>query len=188
MAFELPDSARIIASPNVGVMQLDKALTRYAAHIGPEQRYTLVGIINTASQLSRISNVCILALITKETRYFTSTRWTDNYNAGGIGATGDNVEGNKFANASEGIFATVAHLLHYAAKPTTFNLAQRSVAMHDPRAKEINQTHGYGSAPLWVDLWQKWGYIADAAKVPSKLDRSAYGMSIVIRARTLATL
>lgn len=186
--FNLPDNAPIIGSPSVGVMQLDKALAKFATHVGPEQRYTLVGIINTVAQLARISNMCILALITKETRYFSSTRWVDNYNAGGIGATGDNVEGNKFTNASEGIYATVAHLLHYGAKPSTFTLSQRSVAMHDPRSKQIEIAHGFGSAPLWVDLWQKWGYIDDLKQVPPKLDRSAYGMSIVIRARTLAAL
>lgn len=188
MPITIPDAQPIVGSPQFGYTHCAYALTVRAGYLAPSERIAIAAACVTYGVLADISDLFILRHMAKETDWFRSERWTKSFNPGGLGSTNDGAWGEVFHNPAEGIAAMVAHELNYALRPEQMTKHQLFLSSLDPRRDALLKTHGFGSAPKWIDLSQKWGYISDPKKVPPKLDPAAYGMSIVIGVRGLAAL
>ncbi len=180
----LPDDLLIIGSPSVGATRLRRMVDLCASRRPEAERDAITNAISDLAAKANISDVCILSQAAKETGNFTSDRYTKSYNFAGLGATNDGAWGSTFDGVYSGLRAMIGHLLNYATTPEAMTQEQRLIASFDPRADALKKAHGFGCAPRWVDLWQKWGVIAPPKVPPPKMSKDAYGMSIVIRARS----
>jgi N-acetylmuramoyl-L-alanine amidase len=114
--------------------------------------YTVYG------KLTRCGNLMPFAQAVHETGWFSSWRWTKNFNPAGIGATNDGAEGNRWKNPAEGILAQYAHLLAYSVHPAEYTHQQGLIAQLSPRYSVLKSRGMLGSAPRWVDLNGKWAF------------------------------
>lgn len=186
--FSIPDTQPIIGSPSFGYDACMACLQQYSPKLHAYERSAIAAACLTYGTIANIGDIFILMHMAKETAWFASPRWTKSYNPGGLGSTNDGAWGHTFRNPAEGIAAMVAHQLNYATKPEAMTTPQLFLSNLDPRRDALLTAHGYGSAPRWIDLSQKWGVITDPKKVPPKLDPTAYGMSIIVGVRKLAAL
>ncbi len=180
----LPDDLPIIGSPSVGAARLRRMVDLCASRRPEAERDAITNAISDLATKANISDVCILSQAAKETGNFTSDRYVKSYNFAGLGATNDGAWGSTFDGVYSGLRAMIGHLLNYATTPEAMTQEQRLIASFDPRADALKKAHGFGCAPRWVDLWQKWGVIAPPNVPPPKMSKDAYGMSILIRARS----
>jgi hypothetical protein len=189
MSFTIPNDQPIIGSPSFGYLHCDYALRIYAPYLTAPDRAAIASACVTYGTLANIGDLFILAHMAKECAWFRAERWTKSFNPGGLGATNDGAWGSTFRNASEGIAAMVGHQIVYAVAADQMTPPQKALASLDPRASAVFRTFGgFGVAPRWIDLSQKWGVIKDPAQVPAPTAPNAYGMSIIIRVRGLANL
>lgn len=185
---DIPDTLPIIGSPQFGFEHCNYALQVYAPHLSANQRLDIAAACTTYGVLANISDLAILCHCAKECTWFKSDRWVKSFNPSGLGATNDGAWGAVFRNAAEGIAATVAHQLLYALKPESMTFPQKILSELDPRREPLRKAHGFGCAPRWIDLSQKWGVLPKGAPIPPITDPSAYGMSIIVRLRQAAAL
>ncbi len=184
----IPDTQRIIGSPHVGYAHCALALQVCAPNRPVAEREEIAAVCVAIGQLANIGDLFLLAWASKETGWFSAARWTQSRNPAGLGATGDSVWGGHFENAAEGFAAMAGHALLYATSPEKLTPPQLMLTALDPRRDALAKTHGFGSAPRFIDLSQKWGVLPKGIQVPPITDPRAYGMSILVRVRTLATL
>lgn len=181
----IPDEQAIIGSPFCGRAVLDRTLLQHCPHLTPIARDQIADAIADVSQRATIGDIFILAQWAKETQWGTARRWVMHFNPSGLGATNDGAEGAIFANPQEGFEAMVGHLLNYAAQWRDLNEQQRALAAKDPRRAAVEAMGNIGKAPRWIDLSQKWGVLLEGVPVPPITDPQAYGMSIIVRVRSL---
>lgn len=184
----IPDDQPIIGSPSFGWQACTWTVQRFAFKRPLEEQRQIVAACLTISQLANIGDLFLLCWAAKECAWFQSARWTQSFNPAGLGATNDGAWGHSFPTPAAGLFAMAGHAINYAVRPEQMTQPQRFVAALDPRAEALRKAYGFGSAPRFVDLWQKWGFINDPARVPPQWSKDAYGISILERVRTVVGL
>lgn len=146
----------IIYGPQVSPLVLAQAVKALNKKV--DRLDEIVDAYTVYGKLTRIGNLMPFAQAVHETGWFSSWRWTKNFNPAGIGATNDGAVGNEWKNPAEGILAQYAHLIAYAVVPTEYTQAQRILVNFSPRYRVLSQKNLLGTAPRWVDLNGKWAW------------------------------
>lgn len=146
----------IIYSPHVHKDVLYQAIKSFNRHI--DRLDEIIDAYTVYGRLTRIGNLMPFAQAIHETGWFSSWRWTKNYNPAGIGATNDGAEGHIWRNPADGILAQYAHLTAYAVNPNEYTNTQANIVKQSPRYRILMQKNLLGTAPRWVDLNGKWAW------------------------------
>lgn len=184
----IPDDQPIIGSPSVGYAACAFGLQVLASKRPADERAELAAACVTVGRLASIGDFFLVVWILKETGNLGSARWIESRNPAGLGATNDGAWGARFNSVAEGVAAMAGHAINYALKPQFHTPPQAALAALDPRREPLARVHGYGSAPRFIDLSQRWAVLPKGIAVPPPTDPMAYGMNIVLRARQFLKL
>lgn len=151
-----PTDHPILGGPSIPASDLVLFLDRRASHLTWQQRSSLVCAYSALGELTTIGNLRPVAQAIKETDWFRSGWFVNNYNPAGIGVTGADGMGAVFVSIAAGVAAQYAHLLCYAARPADLPVALAALQPLSPRMAALASTFGLGSAPNWEELNGRW--------------------------------